>query len=166
MVRLRRSAPQQQVHLLLREKATVDPTQCGPNHPIIGAVLSEAEAIRLEHQHPGIGFCWETFPLQGRVDEAEPDTVWVVSLPNPMDETIDDALDDPSPQAVFRTVDAARAWVRRGRDELVILAVPVGGADASAPRWKAEELGPVRSVPAKIAFWRRRSGSRPVRYRR
>ena len=125
--------PNPEVQILFREKASPRPTQCGPDRPIIGAVITEEEAFSLEQAHPGIGFHWQTIRISGRPLTRESENVWIA-----VGTTFDPEgyREDPSPDLAFSSAREARHWLRDHRG-YVLWQIKLGHIDPSAPAWPA-----------------------------
>lgn len=124
------------VHLIFREISSWRETDFGPNRPLLGAVTHEEQAVEIEFAEPDAGIHWQTFDLvDGLLPESQ-HCVWVVVAGGVWAE---DAREDPAPQAVFSSREAAHAWIHRHTDpdnKFLVWVVSVDSVDLSAPPWE------------------------------
>ncbi|WP_193107288.1 hypothetical protein [Brachybacterium sp. FME24] len=129
---------QRQVHLMFCEVPTDDPSICGPNRPLIGAVLHELDARAAEDRHPGAGVHWIDVDITGDRGAREQSDVWVAVEADAFHERPEE---DTDPVAVFGSGRLGRDWIaaraRRG-ETYRLWRVPLGPVDIERPVWTDE----------------------------
>lgn len=111
-----------------------------PYNPLIGAVSSEDEALKLSKAHPSLNLTWETCEVS---DTSKPlcqgEPLWVLIQGGIF---ADIAHTNPSPVAVFSTLQEAHAEREKRKkcfgEDLLLWKISLGAIVLSAPDWSVD----------------------------